>query len=262
MLYSLLEPQTHSPSFVYDDYTDLIESAGSHTFSAAVSRTLNSVVGVDEFMAFLREDSTDSPCVLLSGGDTERASKRAEAYRGRYFRFDPLNRVFSDSTPRGTYVARVRSEEINNSDYRRLCYTDPGFSEKLAMAQKTAEGWIVLSVFRRQIGGGFSEHDVELLGQLGQLLLPIIGAHCRFSKATGRSQPLSIADIEMRVRAAFPRLSGRECSVCARTLAGVTAEGIAIDLGIKQTSVLTYRRRAYERLNINTVHQLSTMLLR
>jgi DNA-binding CsgD family transcriptional regulator len=77
-----------------------------------------------------------------------------------------------------------------------------------------------------------------------------------------RSKPLSIDDIEMRLKAACPILSGRERSVCARTVAGVTAEGIAIDLGIKQSSVLTYRRRAYERLNISTAHQLSAMLLR
>ena len=36
----------------------------------------------------------------------------------------------------------------------------------------------------------------------------------------------------------------------------MTAEAIAIDLGIGQSSVLTYRRRAYHRLGISNIQQL------
>jgi DNA-binding CsgD family transcriptional regulator len=36
----------------------------------------------------------------------------------------------------------------------------------------------------------------------------------------------------------------------------MTAEAIALDLGIGRTSVLTYRRRAYERYGISAAGQL------
>lgn len=56
-------------------------------------------------------------------------------------------------------------------------------------------------------------------------------------------------------------MTQRELDVCARTLIGLTAEGIALDLNIKKTSVLTYRKRAYARLGISSQTQLFRLLV-
>lgn len=261
MIYSLVEPA--SPDFrvataLHDELTCTV---GSSAFPRSVTLALRRCAPVQEYMAFSRSDSATAPQILISEGEDGKASARAEAYRSRYFRYDPINRLLDDKTPAGTYVLRVRSQEIAHRDYRRLCYTRPGFSEKLAFAKKVRSSWVVLSLFRMDHSSGFDECEVHRLGQLGQFVMPILALHLRLAGGVARNTPLSIAEIEARLRVAFPRLSNRETSVCARSVVGVTAEGIAIDLGIKQTSVLTYRRRAYERLNINSVHQLSTMLL-
>jgi DNA-binding CsgD family transcriptional regulator len=55
-------------------------------------------------------------------------------------------------------------------------------------------------------------------------------------------------------------LTPRELDVCARTLIGLTAEGIALDLNIKKSSVFTYRKRAYARLGISSQNQLFRLL--
>jgi DNA-binding CsgD family transcriptional regulator len=49
--------------------------------------------------------------------------------------------------------------------------------------------------------------------------------------------------------------------VCAGTLMGRTAEAIGADLGIAPSTVLTYRRRAYERCGISSAVQLLEGLL-
>jgi DNA-binding CsgD family transcriptional regulator len=56
-------------------------------------------------------------------------------------------------------------------------------------------------------------------------------------------------------------LTARELDVCARALVGMTAEGTALDLNLKKTSVETYRRRAYARLGISSCYQLFRMLI-
>jgi DNA-binding CsgD family transcriptional regulator len=56
-------------------------------------------------------------------------------------------------------------------------------------------------------------------------------------------------------------LTRRELEVYARTLLGMTARGIALDLDVKITSIYTFRRRAYERLNISSGYQLMRLLL-
>lgn len=64
-----------------------------------------------------------------------------------------------------------------------------------------------------------------------------------------------IGKIEGQLGAVFADLTDRERAVCARTMVGMTAEAIALDLGIAPSSVLTYRRRAYERYQITHSNQ-------
>jgi hypothetical protein len=49
--------------------------------------------------------------------------------------------------------------------------------------------------------------------------------------------------------------------IASRTIAGMTAEAIALDLGIGRTSVLTYRRRAYERYGMSSAGQFIEHIL-
>jgi len=56
-------------------------------------------------------------------------------------------------------------------------------------------------------------------------------------------------------------MTPRELDVCARTLIGMTAEGIALDLNVKKSSVSTYRKRAYARLGISSQSQLYRLLM-
>jgi DNA-binding CsgD family transcriptional regulator len=55
-------------------------------------------------------------------------------------------------------------------------------------------------------------------------------------------------------------LTARELDVVVRALYGLTAEGTALDLDIKTSSVITYRKRAYERLGISSLNELFRMV--
>lgn len=55
-------------------------------------------------------------------------------------------------------------------------------------------------------------------------------------------------------------LTERERKVCALALAGVSIEGSAYELGIKKSSIITYRRRAYARLGISSLNELFLIL--
>ncbi len=239
----------------------LIDTVGTDAFGDAVSEALDMAAGVTEFMSFVRTGPAEAPRIILAHGQDDAGGKRVDAYLRRYHRMDPANRLFRDREAPGTVMARIRHDDILQGDYRRQCYTGPGFSEKLTLARSFGEEWIALSVYCAESGRGFADEDAERLGALGQDLLPLIRLHFRILGGNRRTARTSARDVETRLRMAFPELSGREVSVCARSLIGVTAEGIALDLGIAQTSVLTYRRRAYQRLNINSVHQLAMMLM-
>jgi DNA-binding CsgD family transcriptional regulator len=48
----------------------------------------------------------------------------------------------------------------------------------------------------------------------------------------------------------------REAECAAGVIAGLTAEKIALMLGIKATSVITHRKRAYDRLGVSGQREL------
>jgi DNA-binding CsgD family transcriptional regulator len=235
----------------------IVDALGTPEFGPAVLHALGAMAGVEEIFAFRRTDDGALPAVILSAGVGSQAGGRAEAYRRHYFRFDPLNVVFQ-AVDRGGLCLRVRPDDIADRDYRRDCYARPGFVEKLSILRPgRGGGWTTLSLFRH--GGTFSDGEAQGLRAFGRLLLPLIEAHGRAFGAD-RPPPGSAAAVEARLRGLCPALTGRECAVCARTLIGMTAEGIGLDLGIRPTSVLTYRRRAYERLGISTALQLAARL--
>ena len=58
------------------------------------------------------------------------------------------------------------------------------------------------------------------------------------------------------------RLTRREVAVVVRVLKGMRTEGIAIDMGLKPASVITFRKRAYAKLGIATQAELFAYCLR
>ncbi|MFT4068186.1 helix-turn-helix transcriptional regulator [Paraburkholderia sp.] len=61
---------------------------------------------------------------------------------------------------------------------------------------------------------------------------------------------------------AFSVLTARERTVCIGILTGYTSEAIALNLGISINSVLTYRKRVYEKLRITSQNELFMLTFR
>jgi DNA-binding CsgD family transcriptional regulator len=66
----------------------------------------------------------------------------------------------------------------------------------------------------------------------------------------------SWTDTLTQVKPRFPKLSPRESEMVAGTLLNMTATQTAAKLGIGTTSVITHRKRAYNRLGVNNMRDL------
>ena len=64
-----------------------------------------------------------------------------------------------------------------------------------------------------------------------------------------------------RLRLIAPNIPQREAEVCTAIMLGMTSEAIALKLGISVNTVLTYRKRAYNRLNISCQNELMRLIL-
>jgi len=92
---------------------------------------------------------------------------------------------------------------------------------------------------------------------LACLVLPMLPLNRRRRSAP---QAVTVAELEARFATRYPLLTGRERQVCARAAIGMSVEATALDLGIRKTSVLTYRQRAYQRLCVASPFELCALV--
>lgn len=102
-----------------------------------------------------------------------------------------------------------------------------------------------------------SESELARVREVADLLISFIGRHqdIVLAKPNAFSALTSLETIEARILST-KRLSRREAEVCARILYGCSSCEIASALGVGKESVMTYRKRAYQHLNIGSQREL------
>ncbi len=226
----------------------LIETAGSVAFAPLLIEIANRVANVDEIFAY-RAHTQGEPDALLSASRLQDAAARAKNYVQHFFRFDPVTQLRA-SCAQEAFTVSVKACELTEPHYRSMCFDGPRFADKLCFGWRDATNATVLSFYRRDAALA----DEAGLAPLANLTLSIL--------ARENQRPERFADLlEHKLAFRFPELSRRERQVCARTIAGQTAEECAAELGIRPTTVITYRQRAYQRLNFRAAHDFLPLLL-
>lgn len=216
----------------------LVDSFGAEEFGPGLLSLANSSAEVEEVFAYLvRLD--DEPFVLVSQSNLPGSKTRVSQYVDRFYRHDPAVRQIWSLRPGESFMQRTGTRSIIPSDYRRTCFGEPGFTEKLSFGWRAEHYVIVLSFYRQQPS---RSESLTKLSALASLTLAILVKHHLPVSVTGARALLC-----RRLRRAFPLLSPKEVEVCARTILGWSAKAIGNDLGISPGTVLTYRQRAYQK---------------
>jgi len=102
----------------------------------------------------------------------------------------------------------------------------------------------------------FTERQLIWLREIADTSIAALAKHAEFIHRPPRETVnlASLRDIETTIgTTVFPR---REAEVCARILYGLSTTGIALDIGVGEESVVTYRKRTFRRLGIATRREL------
>lgn len=191
-------------------------------------------MGAAQVMVFSYD--ADHAACLLSRNFHARAlgGKLAESYLDGWYRQDPLYARVLRMEP-GALAVEPFSEIAAGMPeaYRDRFFDRPGLAGKTAVLA-AGEG-VRLAVNVYWGGGGPGALPAPLFPILGRLAL------MHFAAPPEAADPPALAV-----------LSERERAVCQGILSGRKAEQIAADLGVAPSSVVTYRRRAYEKLGISS----------
>lgn len=236
----------------------LMDGIGSADMNQALLEAVNELVPVEEICGFL---ISSQPHTIGHCGRRADSAKRALLYADRYYRSDPLRSDLAGERVPGKMLVRTdRAYGIADHQYRWEFFDDPHFGSRVTIARANPQGWSLIHFYLAESAP--SETTVAELFRFTVAAFPAVRRHFNLPDWDRQNEMDPPANrIEARLAARFPTLTSREREVCAMTIVGVHARQIAQQIGISTATALTYRRRAYERLGINSAAELVPYLI-
>jgi DNA-binding CsgD family transcriptional regulator len=156
----------------------------------------------------------------------------------------------------GDFSTYQNLRDIPSFTYKRDCYDRPGIVDRRSVIRKKPGYALKLSFYRAVEQGEFDQRDRHYLDGILAMLITMAEKHLMLSCAGKLSVATDYATV-LAVR--FPNLTAREQEVVALTLTGQTAAEIARRLKVAETTVITHRKRAYHRLGVRGIRELSRL---
>lgn len=239
------------------DFADVISAIGTPAFGTRLLGYLHGLCGAEHCVVY--GFGPEAPSALAAGslGDEPVAVQRASRYlRDELWRRDPsMTEARARAADADPALIRLRIDGLDDIELRDVIY--PRISERVVVCGRSGLQAIGFSAVRSVERGNFSDAEVERIRSVATTLLAAMAKHAEVVSL--RAEPIamlqSLPVIEQRLQASrtLPR---REAQVCARLLYGMPAAGVAVDLGIGEESVKTYRKRAYRRLGVGGEREL------
>jgi len=249
-------PQLASPNPL-----DLIDAIGSDRFAPRLLMLLHENCGADHCTVYqVGENSLREIAAESLGGTPEAREQVARYLDEQYWRKDPtIEQAWRCTQQPEPFLIQVKLDRLD-PQFRAAIY--PHVDARLLICGRRENVAIGLSILRSKGHGVFSDAAIDKLTGMANLLICVIAKHAnillhRPNLALALS---SLPEIEHCIagKMGLPR---REAQVSARILYGISSTGIALDLGISEESVKTYRKRAYERLRIGSERELLKIYL-
>ncbi|WP_118132634.1 helix-turn-helix transcriptional regulator [Oceanicella sp. SM1341] len=208
-----------------------LQALGTEGFALAFS-ALAERLEMDQVMVFATDGARASCLLSRNFGRAGLGGRLAARYLDGWFREDPLLPELL-ATPPGTVALRRMADVAGRmgAEYRRLFFEAPGLQDKLTLLAAGRHLRLFVNLYRQRPG----PCDPETACLAGRLAL------MHFDRVTDYAVPPPLA-----------ALSAREREVCLGILSGKKAEAIAGALDVAPSTVVTYRRRAYEKLGITS----------
>lgn len=245
---------------LFNALPSVITSIGYPEFSTKLFEAIRVVAEAEYITVFISgRQSTAKILVAENLGNLGRCKKSATLYLERYWNFDPANTVNTrDRHDLGIWYLHIKANDLPNAEYRSACYHALGLAERFSLIQSRGEETMRVNLYYHSRSDG-AKTCFEQVTECAPLLMAAIWRHYDCVASFDRSHASDT--FRSRLERVAPSLSRRELEVCTFIAAGLTSEGIAIELGVGVNTVLTYRKRAYARLGISSQNELMRSLM-
>ncbi len=224
----------------------VMEQMGKTEFYDCFLGWLQHEFGAEQCMVFYCPDGKQVSTLIYKDYARESSGKRlADAYVSeRHYLDDPNFQALKNLAPGQTEIVRLNSVSGNMGlNYRKEFFETPGFSDKISIIRGTDQGNYYINLYRRDPGFDDRFEVPDFKRNVCTLIGVLVSKHFQLNERLRQEGPLAF-------------LSDREQQVCRAVLRGKKNEAIAAELDVAVSSVITYRKRAYEKLGISSRAQL------
>ncbi len=247
------------------DLAGLIEAIGCDNFADRVLSYLHNAYGVQRCAMFEVASDTITPICESLCIDKSRVASRLGRHGlklycdDEYWRRDPgLYAGLQQLEVAKISLVRIDIPSLTDVAFRYNIYQRAHIRERILLCTGSVGAAVALSILRQDSTGVFSSEEMSRLCAEAETIMSLILKHLDIVKReSAMGTALSSLSTIIRSLATLPvELSTRETDVCARILYGMSAGEIAASLGIGLASIVTYRKRAYQKLNVTTQREL------
>lgn len=244
--------------------THLSKKEGQPDFLDSAFSFLNEYVKIDSCAVFkIAGDKMSGADHLCTFGllKPELAELLANDYVANGFKNDPMVQTALLSPN-----VRVRQlpESQYSSSYRSQYFEKANLIDKVTSIHASNNILFLVSFYRKKSSGQFSREDFKDLERLAPIIGRFVLRHVRLSLNKNNLTETYAQKIGYFVKDSTQVMGGlsqRERELCEHILIGKTEKEIAEHLNITLNTVITYRRRAYAKLNISSKLELFKLAL-
>jgi DNA-binding CsgD family transcriptional regulator len=241
--------------------TPAVLAIGRPSFPKTLIGALRRVADVGHCMVFSFADERSAAC-LLDAGNIPTGHDLGVAYSEHFHQSDPNREaIFQKADGTDQIVLPTFARRMYSDSYRKLFFEDSDIIDKFATAIWVEQTCFYVNFYRITSQGRFTREQVHRLTSVAPAVSAAVARHFQQVAAADGDPALRLGTL-FATAVPFVALTGREKDVCVRILSGLSSEAIAAELGVGLHSVLTYRKRAYEKLGISSQNELFAMVLR
>jgi len=247
-----------------DRLTSLAKSEGQNYFLDEAFLFLNDFIKIDSCAIFkVSADKISGAEHLCTFGSLEPdlAELLADDYVKNGFKNDPMVQTALLSSK--VRVRRLPGSSYSSS-YRSQYFKKAKLIDKVSSIHASRNVLFLVNFYRTEQHGLFETSEFRDLERLAPIIGRFVLRHVRLA----REGQILIDGYEQRITRLledntqiFYRLSPRERQVCKQILLGIEEKNAARDMGITLNTIITHRRRAYGKLNIQSKTDLFQLAL-
>ena len=237
--------------FMPEQVAACIDRLGSGEFYPRFFQMMKALAQIDQYMVFEFSPSGDyATCRLAHNVESpDLGLELASMYLDGAYLDDPLLKELKASvlSQSGAPPCRLMEKRGLPNIYRRRFFNVPNFDTKFSFVVLDRQSQHLFYInFYSKKEDGFAEGQLDALQQLSSLIGSLLLKHFRDErKQRGVIRSLLASG-----------LSEREAQICNMILQGHTAKSTGLELGISESTVITYKKRAFKKLNISRKSEL------